>query len=175
MSNNDRVRLESSGTDDRTELDPRAARALSECMTTLANGPEMYSVTTESGREYAVDVRDGRCTCPDHTYRRGRCKHLWRAAFATGREEIPAWVDRDAVDDQLGIHVDGPEFAGDADEEAPEAVLADGGRLVPEITTHRESYEQGAALFHRCGGCSRESIYGRESIAHRDECPRRER
>lgn len=45
---------------------------------------------------------------------------------------------------------------------------------VPAITEHVEPVEQGAARYHRCEGCGRESIYGREEIVHAEGCPRRE-
>lgn len=45
---------------------------------------------------------------------------------------------------------------------------------LPEITEHREPVEQGAALYHRCEGCGRESIYGAAEIVHAEDCPRRE-
>lgn len=49
-----------------------------------------------------------------------------------------------------------------------------GGELLPEITEHRESYEQGGAKYWRCEGCGRETIYGRDRIPHAEGCPRRE-
>ena len=63
-------------------------------------------MTTQSGSEYRVDAREGRCTCPDYQYRDVRCKHLRRTAFATGARPIPAWVDADEVDAQIGEHVE---------------------------------------------------------------------
>lgn len=96
------------GTDDR-ELDDRA---LSEYMTVLWDGdvrarssPDLFTVTTQSGHEYLVDVRVDACECPDFEYRDRVCKHLRRVQFATGRREIPEWIDPDAVDPQLGDHV----------------------------------------------------------------------
>ena len=102
-----------------TEIEPLeepAAKALAEYMTVLddvgmvrgASG--LFEVTSERGREYIVDLEapaGARCLCDDHKYRHRECKHLWRCRFATGAEPIPAWVDRDGVDDQLGAHVDG--------------------------------------------------------------------
>lgn len=87
-----------------TGLAERAERALGEKMTTLPLGGDIYSVTTQSGREYHVDARTGRCTCPDHAYREVECKHLLRYEFATGVRPIPVGAE---VDELLGEHVDG--------------------------------------------------------------------
>lgn len=101
-------------------LDELDARALTQYLTVLDDidrvrgALDLYLVVSESGSEYLVDARSGACECPDHEYRGRRCKHLRRVAFATGQEPIPAWVDRDDVDDQLGAHVDGgPVFEAD--------------------------------------------------------------
>ena len=105
-------------------LDELDARALTQYLTVLddvdrvRDAPDLFLVVSESGSEYLVDARSGACKCPDHEYRGRRCKHLRRVAFATGREPIPAWVDPDSVDDQLGLHVDDePEFENIATEE----------------------------------------------------------
>jgi hypothetical protein len=96
------------------ELEQRDVRALTECMTVLPDGAgtDLYTVIGQhENGEYRVDARTDRCTCPDHEYRDARCKHARRVAFATGAEPIPAAVDRDAVDSELGAHVEGePRF-----------------------------------------------------------------
>jgi hypothetical protein len=105
-----------------TDLDARDARALTEYMTVLAEGGDVYSVTTESGSEYRVDARAGRCTCPDARHNLDdaeACKHEKRVAFATGARPVPAHVDVAAVDPDLGAHVD-----------ARPRVATDGGEVV---------------------------------------------
>jgi hypothetical protein len=95
------------------DLDGRDVAALTQYMTTLedvdrARGADsLYVVVAQSGREYLVDAETGACECDDSFYRHpeGGCKHVRRVEFATGRREIPAWVDRSRVDAQLGIHV----------------------------------------------------------------------
>lgn len=67
-----------------------------------------------------IDARDGRCTCPDHEYRHVRCKHLRRVAFATGETALPAGVNRDVIDAQLGAHVTG----------SPRLAVTDGGEVL---------------------------------------------
>jgi len=97
-----------------TELDKRTVRALTEVMSVLPDQPEvkgadeMFLVVSESGSEYTVDLRLGSCTCPDAQHRDpdGGCKHLRRCRIETGREPVPAWADRDAMDDGLGQHVE---------------------------------------------------------------------
>jgi hypothetical protein len=121
MSIQTRAGDESTGTDDGTAaLEPREARALTEYMTVLddvdeaRDAPGLYRVVGQHGSTYTVDARSGACTCPDATHRLApdeRCKHAARVAFATGERAIPAWVDRDDVDPDLGAHVDGPRFA----------------------------------------------------------------
>lgn len=94
-------------------LDERDARALTEYMSVLPDGPRamgapgLYLVVSQSGSAYLVDHRDGRCECWNDKTTTEPCKHRRRVAFATGEREIPAWVDDDAVDDQLGEHVNG--------------------------------------------------------------------
>ena len=105
MSTNDLTQLES--------IDTRDARALTQYLTVLddvgraRHAPELYLVVSESGSEYLVDTRgEGACECADHRHRDARCKHLRRVAFATGEREIPPWVDTEALDEQLGDHLD---------------------------------------------------------------------
>ena len=110
------------------DLEQRDVRALTEYMTVLPVGGGVYSVTTESGSEYRVDGIEGRCTCPDKQYNLDDgelCKHERRVRFATGQWAIPAWVDADEVDAQLGQHV----------EETPKVAVTDGGVTLAEFTT----------------------------------------
>ena len=117
MSDYDTIEVES------TDLEQREVRALTEYMTVLPLGGDIYSVTTQSGSEYRVDAREGRCTCPDHKHRDVQCKHQRRCAFATGERPIPAWADTDEVDAQLGKHVAG----------TPKVAVTDGGMTLDEF------------------------------------------
>lgn len=91
------------------ELDERA---LTQYLTVLEDhdrarhGDDLYMVVSQSGSEYFVDARLPACECGDHQYRDRKCKHIRRVEFATGQREIPEWVDQEAVDDQLGLHID---------------------------------------------------------------------
>jgi len=105
-----------------TELDDRTRRALTECMTVLPEGGDIYTVVGENENgEYRVDGREGRCTCPDHKHREATCKHIRRVAFATGEQPVPG--DVDDVDELLGRHTDGQPYS--ATEEP--VVATDGG------------------------------------------------
>jgi len=116
MSTNESTEVEG------TDVKPRLYRALTEYHTVIHDGGDVYSVTSQSGREYAVDARDGRCTCPDAEYNLDAddlCKHALRVAVVRGERVIPAAVDRDEIDPQLGIAVDS----------TPVAVATDGGTV----------------------------------------------
>ena len=154
-----------------TELDDRDVRALTEYMTVLDEGGDTYSVTTESGSEYRVDAREGRCTCPDDEHRDARCKHRRRVAFATGEESIPAWADIDAVDPQLGEHVDG----------GPQLAATDGGVILEDETAdpwsgpfdEYDKYgEPTGSSYVRCRDCGIEVVTSidADTVGHRDGC-----
>ncbi|MFC7059788.1 SWIM zinc finger family protein [Halovenus salina] len=96
-------------------IEPRTERALTECMTVLPDGGDIYTVVGENGGTYQVDARAERCTCPDHEHRESYCKHLRRVAFATGEEPVPNGVG--GVDEKLGEQLDS----------APQVVATDGG------------------------------------------------
>jgi len=101
--------------DSEQSIDERDVRALEQYLTVLpdygrAKGATgLFMVVSESGEEYLVDTYQPACECADFEYRSpaGGCKHIRRVAFATGERSIPANVDRTAIDDQLGQHVDG--------------------------------------------------------------------
>ena len=106
------------------DLSDREVRALTEPMVTLddvgpvKDSPGLYEVTSTSTYIVDMDTNDGpHCTCKDHEYRGVDCAHIERVRFATCRKPIPAWVDTDALDDQLGEHID----------ETPRVAMTDGG------------------------------------------------
>ena len=112
--------LESHSDDDaRAEIADRTIRALTESMSVLSldgtpiEDPDttIVSVTTESGSCYDVDVREGRCSCPDAKHRDpdGGCKHVRRARIAVGAATVSARMLRAFdVDAQLGANAPGP-------------------------------------------------------------------
>ncbi|MDB2283681.1 hypothetical protein PM038_00125 [Halorubrum ezzemoulense] len=91
-------------------FDERAAKALTESMTVLDGSldhdlrDEEFRVYTPTGT-YTVDAIAETCDCPDALHRGARCKHQRRVDYARGAVPIPGWVDRSAVDEQLGQHL----------------------------------------------------------------------
>lgn len=111
------------------DLEDRTVRALTECMSALPEGGDIYTVVSESGSSYKVDSRQGRCSCPDSQHNLDddeSCKHERRVAFATGVHEVPDWVNTDAIDPQLGDHVEGPSVVTDTVTSTTQAIT-DGG------------------------------------------------
>ena len=106
--------------------DQRDRRALTEAMSVLPEGGDIYTVVGQHNNgAYSVDARDGRCTCADHRYRGVTCKHIRRVAFATGERPVPLWVDPGRIDPYLGHHLEGtpriarPDGGASLDSRAP--------------------------------------------------------
>lgn len=59
--------------------------------------PGMVRVVTVADA-YDVDVREGRCTCPDHQYREAKCKHIRRAEIEADLTPVPIQL---GIDDDL--------------------------------------------------------------------------
>jgi predicted nucleic acid-binding Zn finger protein len=132
--------------DGHESIDPRTERALTEYMSVLPEGGDVYTVVGQNGGTYIVDRRAGRCTCPDYKHNlptddgRERCKHAARVAYATRERSVPAWIDTDAVDEQLGEHVN----AG------PQVVATDGGQVVePAGKRVRVPVDGGVLVYER--------------------------
>lgn len=126
------------GHDASTDLEPRDIRALTECMSVLPDGGDVYTVVGQNGGTYTVDARKGRCTCPDYNHNlptddgRERCKHAARVAYATGDRAVPAWVDTDDVDAQLGEHTAATPRVAAADGGEGIVVADDDGEILDE-------------------------------------------
>ena len=93
----------------------------------------MVRVISHTGGDYRVDVRDGRCTCPDAEYNLNdgeACKHEIRARFALGRTPIESdTLVACEVDTNFADHV-----AAD-----PQVVATDGGRLQRAESEHERT------------------------------------
>jgi hypothetical protein len=132
-----------------TDIEPRDVRALTEYHSVLdeigrARGADdLYLVVSESGSEYLVDARLGSCECPDHTHREVRCKHIRRVAYATGDRPVPAGVDTDAVDPQLGMHVDATPRVAATDGGADIIDAGDEGEVLDEDDTDTDDVADG--------------------------------
>lgn len=75
---------------DVSRLDSRAARAWTERMAVSALEDGRYLVVGQAGKIYEVDLTMSHCTCPDHTYRSERCKHIRRVALEVTGDRVPA-------------------------------------------------------------------------------------
>lgn len=72
------------------DIGPRTLRAATEHMTVVEEARPLFSVTTQSGSEYTVDLREPACTCPDFEYRESvsECKHIRRVRMEVGQVDI---------------------------------------------------------------------------------------
>jgi hypothetical protein len=70
-------------------LPERAARAWTERMAVTALREGRYTVESQSGASYTVDLARKRCSCPDHEIRDERCKHLRRVAIEITEGRVP--------------------------------------------------------------------------------------
>ena len=77
------------------DIEPRTIRAATEIMTVIEEADALFSVTTESGSEYTVDLREPACTCPDFQYRDDvrEFKHIRRARIEVGQVDIKALTE----------------------------------------------------------------------------------
>lgn len=108
---------------DGIEVEKRTRRALEEPLSVLSvdgtpldeTDTTIVSVVSHSGEQYTVDVREGRCTCPDAEYNLDAdeaCKHEIRARAVLQREPVDARVlDAVDADEQLGQHAFEPAVA----------------------------------------------------------------
>lgn len=156
MNNYNDSRQESSGTD----VEPRTRRALERVLTvTHVDGtpisddenPTVVSVHSgNSGKERRVDVREGRCTCPDHEHREAQCYHLRRARMALGTEPVDtATLAACDVHSRFAEHAPGPVVAT-SDGGLVGAESAESDRLDPRVREHVEEHGQ-----HDYAGVSR--------------------
>jgi len=94
------------------DIESRTLRAATEHMTVMEEARSVFSVTTQSGSEYTVDLREPACTCPDFQHRQSveECKHIRRVRIEVGQ------VDTDALEARLA------ETADDLDANATDLV-----------------------------------------------------
>ena len=109
-----------------TAASSRPLRAVSEYMSVVREAPDLYTVVSESGREYTVDLRDDPvCTCRDFQYRHDveECKHILRARLETGRADV------DLLKGRLALAAIDAEEEAEALERASEEVRSDARRI----------------------------------------------
>lgn len=78
------------------DIEPRTLRAATEHMTVIEKERALFSVTTQNGTEYTVDLCEPACSCPDFEFRKGveECKHIRRVRLVYGQIDIDALEDR---------------------------------------------------------------------------------
>ena len=132
-----------------TAASSRSLRAVSEYMSVVREAPDLYTVVSESGREYTVDLRDDpACTCRDFQYRPevDECKHVLRARLETGRADV------DRIKGRLALAAIDAEEEAEALERASEAVRSDARRIHRAVDRLEE-----LAGGSDAGGCGAES------------------
>lgn len=115
------------------DIGPRTLRAATEHMTVIEEAQSLFSVTTQSGSEYTVDLREPACTCPDFQYRESvsECKHIRRVRIEVGQ------VDIETLETELTQTADNLESsAADLEDQARE--LADTATELRDALTRLE-------------------------------------
>ena len=127
------------------EVEPRTIRALTETLQVLpdtgrARGADgLYLVVSGSGNEYLVDLREGRCSCPDAEYNLDpdeRCKH-WRKC-AIFEEQVQIEELREELDDTASeLEHSAQELRAKAQEiESSAKELRDAKARIAEVASH---------------------------------------
>lgn len=109
-----------------TAVSSRSLRAVSEYMSVVREVPDLYTVVSQSGKEYVVDLRhDPACTCRDFQHRLevDVCKHVLRARLETGRADV------DQLKGRLALAIIDAEEEAHELERASEAVRSDARRI----------------------------------------------
>jgi hypothetical protein len=144
-----------------TDVEPRTRRALERVAsvlhtdgTPIREGEEPTVVSVHpgnSGKERRVDVRGGRCPCPDHKHRDSVCYHIRRGRMALGVQPIA----RDTlaacdVHSHFASNAPGPVVAtsdgelvgSETDEETDDDSTDSAGsdRLEPSVREHVEEH-----------------------------------
>jgi hypothetical protein len=147
-----------------TDVEPRTRRALERVLTVThtdgtpireGENPTVVSVHSgNSGRERRVDVREGRCTCPDHEHRDATCYHIRRARMALGVQPIATeTLAACDVHTHFAANAPGPVVAtsdgglvgGETDEETDDSTDSAGSdRLDPRVREHVEQHGSAA-------------------------------
>ncbi|WP_280535727.1 hypothetical protein [Halopenitus sp. POP-27] len=78
------------------DVEPRTIRAATEYMTVLEEAQSLFSISTQSGSEYTVDLREPACTCPDFQHREEvtECKHIRRVRLEYGQIDVESLEEK---------------------------------------------------------------------------------
>ena len=138
-------------TTDESLPEPRTRRARTEDMqVSLRKTGGIYSVHSESGNTYRVDVALGECTCPDQQRTSTeRCKHLRRVAMEIRQRTVPTldgrFPERAVADGGLGAE---RTAADDPEERRVEGPIQ-------EVDKHGQAT---GASYYRCRVCGTEAM-----------------
>ena len=137
-----------------SSLDPRTRRARTEDMeVSLRKTGGIYTVHSESGSTYRVDIATEECTCPDQQRSStDRCKHLRRVEMEIRQRTVPTpdgrLPDRPVADGGLGT-------------ESAEQVN-DERRLVGPLQEVDKHGRSTGASYYRCRACGAEAMRRRD-------------
>ena len=148
-------------TTDESLPEPRTRRARTEDMeVSLRKTGGIYSVHSESGNTYRVDVALDECTCPDQQRTSTeRCKHLRRVELEIRQRTVPT------PDGRL------PERAvadGGLEADSTAENVQDGRRVAGPIQEIDKDGRSTGASYYRCLNCGREAMRRRDL---EDCCP----
>jgi len=110
-------------------------------MTVIEEAQALFSVTTQSGSEYTVDLREPACTCPDFEYRSEQlgeqgCKHVRRVRIEVGQ------VDVDALEETLSEQAEDVQRDAEELKQAAEELGQTADKLEDAIDRLQEVAEQ---------------------------------
>lgn len=137
---------------DASTVDPRTRRARNEDMSVaLRRAGGIYSVRSESGNTYRVDIALPECSCPDQQQRGvERCKHIRRVDMEIRNRSVPTpdgrLPERPVVDGGIGSD------RGDASR------ADDGTRIEGPIREFDRDDRPTGFPYYRCGVCGRASM-----------------
>ena len=148
-------------TTDESLPEPRTRRARTEDMVvSLRKTGGIYSVHSESGNTYRVDVALGECTCPDQELTSTeRCKHIRRVELEIRQRTVPT---PDGRLPERPVADGGLETEGTA-EDVSEGRRVDGP--IQEVDKHGRST---GASYYRCRNCGQEAMRSQDL---EDCCP----
>lgn len=136
--------------------DPRTQRAYRERMqVSLARAGGHYTVYSESGNTYEVDIAAKTCTCPDYRENKpeGGCKHLRRVDLEIRSNRVPT------PDGRLPTRpaTDGGRVTGGS-----ESNVAAGDRIRGPIMEFDANGNPTGAEYYRCRDCGTEAMRKRD-------------
>lgn len=138
-------------TTEESHPEPRTRRARTEDMAvSLRKTGGIYSVHSESGNTYRVDVALSECSCSDQQLTSTeRCKHLRCVELEIRHRTVPT---RDGRLPERRV-ADGGLDAGGIAEDAPDGRWVEG--LIQEVDKHGRAT---GASYYRCRVCGREAM-----------------